>query len=454
MEVVNKRVCGRLLLGAAFFVGGCEIRGNSNAGAQHPSRQPFSTVAPAGPALNPTAEVFRQRSARGQGTAFLLLPSSDQRELVNYQVVDGMAVLEGDILLGPPGRAPWLYGLVGSSGFQKGAVALKKASYRWPGGVIPYVIDATVSANKRNYIAWAISEVGQTALKLRPRSAADRDYVRFVRGNGSCSSYLGRIGGAQPIQVGACGRGSVVHEILHAAGFYHEQSRGDRDDFITVVWDEIERAHHSAFRKRGSRGKDIGPYDYGSVMHYGNRAFSKRGAPTIVVKTPGAVIGQRNGLSALDKAAIAELYGGASGAQIPVPTTQPPLGNSPQQPPQASAGFAGSYASERGELTCQQTGFTVGCTYPGGQLSCAVHGGNRLECGWSGQGQGRASFVRQANGVLKGTWGDGFSANSRGAWTLTPKGGAPTTPAPTKTPQGNPQNPWPWWQFKWPPLGN
>ena len=50
-------------------------------------------------------------------------------------------------------------------------------------------------------------------------------------------------------------------------------------------------------------------YDYDSVLHYGNKFFSKNGRPTIVVtKTPWITLGQRHGMSKLDYAKINVLY--------------------------------------------------------------------------------------------------------------------------------------------------
>lgn len=58
----------------------------------------------------------------------------------------------------------------------------------------------------------------------------------------SCYSPVGRTGGSQEVALGdAClNHGTIQHEILHALGLWHEQSRSDRDDFIQVMWDNIQ----------------------------------------------------------------------------------------------------------------------------------------------------------------------------------------------------------------------
>lgn len=61
--------------------------------------------------------------------------------------------------------------------------------------------------------------------------------------NASCWSLVGnRQMGLQELSIGAnCDRiGTIQHEFLHALGFWHEQSRSDRDDYVTIVWDRIQ----------------------------------------------------------------------------------------------------------------------------------------------------------------------------------------------------------------------
>lgn len=57
-----------------------------------------------------------------------------------------------------------------------------------------------------------------------------------------CWSYVGDDGVGQDVSIGAgCDTKAIVeHELLHALGFYHEQSRSDRDDYVKIWWDQIE----------------------------------------------------------------------------------------------------------------------------------------------------------------------------------------------------------------------
>lgn len=59
----------------------------------------------------------------------------------------------------------------------------------------------------------------------------------------SCWSSIGRSGGKQRLSLGkGCERkGTAIHEFMHALGFFHEQSRLDRDKYVTVYWNNIEK---------------------------------------------------------------------------------------------------------------------------------------------------------------------------------------------------------------------
>lgn len=58
----------------------------------------------------------------------------------------------------------------------------------------------------------------------------------------SCFSSVGnRHVGKQRLSIGTnCDRiATIEHEFLHALGFWHEQSRSDRDDYVKIMWDHI-----------------------------------------------------------------------------------------------------------------------------------------------------------------------------------------------------------------------
>jgi hypothetical protein len=260
--------------------------------------------------------------------------------------------VEGDIVVGA--RDQWCdEGLVSEEGIGTVTEALKiqGAEYQWPGAVVHYAFDSSFDATDQSTAIAAMKawEDVVPGLSFVARTSQS-DYITFVKDASSCSSSVGRQGGAQSIKLTSSCLGSyaVHHEIGHALGVFHQHTRKDRDDFVSVVWANIQgcpstatqyshcgatacasnladcgctaathdngscyKAHN--FRTNSSRS-NIGEYDYDSVMHYPVWGFRKSGAGnTLEVLltddsgTPFA-IGQRNHLSAGDIAAMRAMY--------------------------------------------------------------------------------------------------------------------------------------------------
>jgi hypothetical protein len=234
---------------------------------------------------------------------------------VQYEVVDGLAMFEGCICLGTVEEMERSTGLVQSGATDEElvvhGVAIKGDRYRWPNALMPYTVDPALPNKQR--VTDAIAHWQQrTNMRFVERTAANAsqypNYVRVFRGDG-CWSYVGMRGGKQDLSLAdGCGFGATVHEFGHAWGLWHEQSRADRDQYVTIHWNNIQAGRGHNFNQHITDGDDIGPYDYASIMHYGMYAFSKNGLPTIVPKQSGVTIGQRSGLSAGDVAAVHHIY--------------------------------------------------------------------------------------------------------------------------------------------------
>lgn len=201
-------------------------------------------------------------------------------------------------------------------GTEEMGLAIAGAQYRWPNRRIPYSIAPDLGC--KDAAAAAIAHWNsKSCIRFVPRTA-EADYVLLYRLPGYALSDVGRRGGEQKVGLGDSSTvGTIIHELGHAVGLWHEHCRNDRGQWVEVDLSNIPSAKKANFAQNNIAGKavateDVGPYDYGSIMHYGERDFAKDiRDPTLKLLKPvsaGVVVGQRKGLSPGDIAAVEKMY--------------------------------------------------------------------------------------------------------------------------------------------------
>ncbi len=220
------------------------------------------------------------------------LPMSSESKPYYVKLVGTDYILNGDIVVGNTLQKTRLYQTNNHDAFI------------WPKGTVPVQIDdniiQTSSVKDRNnrslydIIVSSIQALNSTNLRIVKRTT-EKDYIHIKMvgpqelGFHGGSSPVGRQGGEQVIKLTYdCSEWTVTHELLHSLGFWHEQSRYDRDKYIVIDTSNVETKNRHNFQIEP--GNPVSTYDYNSIMHYGAYDFAKdEKKPVIKCKTGNSV---------------------------------------------------------------------------------------------------------------------------------------------------------------------
>jgi hypothetical protein len=255
--------------------------------------------------------------------------------LVTYQVIDGRNIYEGDIILDNVQPVP----AAGIGGVKPESVGIAYPQFMWPkvGGVaqIPYTIDPGNGSAQVSNINAAISAYNSAfsgVIQFVPYVSQPNWVNIFLDPNdmtGVCEADEGDDAGypfnVPPQQVtgsGSCTIATILHEFGHVTGVWHEQSRPDRNAYVTVNYGNVIRGSQGNVDQVYDDIQTLTPYDYASVMEYPAFAFTRNGGPVIDSIPPGMPLSNLTGYSAADIEGIKRLYG-APPTQITV-TSNPP----------------------------------------------------------------------------------------------------------------------------------
>jgi hypothetical protein len=190
--------------------------------------------------------------------------------------------------------------------------------YHWPSGIVPYTfMEGHFTMSQKNQIekhVMIMNDKVKPYVTFRPfNKSTDENYIVFKAGDGGCWSFVGMIGGPQTVNLRDpfCRElATVEHELMHAVGFWHEQSRYDRDEYVKVHYENIMDGLEGQFAKRNRLDSYGYKYDYNSIMHYGAKSFSKNGKDVLeAINPPGSKMGNWKAMSQSDVGQTRAMYG-------------------------------------------------------------------------------------------------------------------------------------------------
>ncbi|CAH2100025.1 unnamed protein product [Euphydryas editha] len=188
-------------------------------------------------------------------------------------------------------------------------------STRWPNSTVVYqIVEEDFDEQQINMIKEGMKDIEKKSCVIfRPKDESTEEHAVTIQGTGrGCYASIGYTTGKQVYNLGedCFYHRTVVHEFLHILGFHHMQNTYDRDEYVKIVWENIQPGQEHNFEKRSDETvTDFGlEYDYASIMHYGATDFSKNGNPTIIPLEENVTIGESNELSEIDVKKINIMY--------------------------------------------------------------------------------------------------------------------------------------------------
>ncbi len=270
-------------------------------------------------------------------TKTVKLPLHKSAQEITYRLEDGLAIYEGDIILGeghdftieqpephPTPRDFSEFGTIGSEKFGVGSLrqqlvirrsdGIIDRNWLWKNGIIPYKIGPWFSDDEETTIREAIQDLNtRTNLNIITTWDVGQKRIVFKKRNGQSGQGNSRVGRNRVLRQrirlkSGFRKRTVMHELLHAAGVWHEQSRRDRDRFIQINYQNMNPDVRSNFDIHDTDAEIITPYDINSIMHYGGYAGSNNGQPTILNISTGMPIVASEVLSPYDIDGINTIY--------------------------------------------------------------------------------------------------------------------------------------------------
>ncbi|XP_033742071.1 zinc metalloproteinase nas-4-like [Pecten maximus] len=237
-------------------------------------------------------------------------------ENANVKVQGGSYLVEGDILCE-------------DDKINKDHKVIEKGTHKW-GPEMKYQIDGRFDDRAKTIIRDTLmnleTKVKKDALGCKfslkeERPENQSQSIFFVKGDGYYTAVGKTASSSSPHNISLAAiekgkSGSIVHELMHAMGFWHEHVRPDRDKYITVNKRNIKKMKEIYFIRLNSNEvqgdfTDI-KYDPCSLLHYGEYAFSNaKGKKTITSKQilpDGCEMGQRREATRSDIERIRKMF--------------------------------------------------------------------------------------------------------------------------------------------------